>query len=217
MGILNYAYDYPTLFKEGVEARIETAQQKLQELNDRAWEIPPAEYVEKKTNWEAMVIAGKGILRFARRYAELARNLAAEEVDETRKHELEEIAATLEQVPAHPARTFREAVQFFWMIEVAAKFVAVYGHGAGHRIDQILWPYYEADMRQRRITRDQALELVECLFLKIQELGIALEWPVTFTGKAGGDVFYTINICGSNDDGSDASNDLSCLVMEALC
>ena len=78
-----------------------------------------------------MVISGKGILRFAQRYAELARSLAAEEVDDTRKRELEEIAATLEQVPARPARTFREAVQFYWIIEVAAKFVAVYGHGGG--------------------------------------------------------------------------------------
>ena len=67
------------------------------------------------------------------------------------------------------------------------------------------------------MTRNQALEFVECLFLKIQELGIALEWPVTFTGKAGGDIFYTLNICGTHDDGSDASNDLSSVVMEAVC
>ena len=160
-----------------------------------------------------MVISGKGILRFAQRYAELARNLATEEVDDTRKQELEEIAATLEQVPAHPARTFREAVQFYWIIEVAAKFLAVYGHGGGHRIDQISGRITRRTSAQRRITRGQALELIECFFLKIQELGIALEWPVTFAGKAGGDVFYTLNICGSKDDGSDASNDLSRLVV----
>ena len=217
MGIVCHTYDYPAFFKEGVQARIETAERKLKELNDRAWETAPAEYVEKKTNWEAMVLSGRGILRFAQRYAELARKLAAEETDETRKGELHEIAATLDQVPARPARTLREAVQFYWIIEVAAKFVAVYGHGGGHRIDQILWPYYEADMRAGRITRGRALELIECFFLKIQELGIALEWPVTFTGKAGGDVFYTLSICGSKNDGSDASNDLSCLAMEALC
>ena len=105
---------------------------------------------------------------------------------------MQEIAATLDQVPAHPARTFREAVQFYWIIEVAAKFLAVYGHGGGHRIDQIFWPYYEADMGAGRISRAQVLELIECLFLKIEELGIALEWPVTFTGKAGGEVFYTL-------------------------
>ena len=216
MGPVSQAYDFPLLFKQGVQARIETAERKLQELDDRRDKLPPAEYLEKKTNWEAMVLSGKAILRFAQRYAELARSLAAEEEDATRKQELEEIAATLDHVPARPAQTFREAIQFYWMIEVAARFVAVYGHGCGFRIDQILWPYYEADIRQQRIIRDEALELFECLFLKVQELGIAVEWPVTFTGQAGGDVFYALNICGSNEDGSDASNDLSCLAMEAM-
>jgi pyruvate formate-lyase/glycerol dehydratase family glycyl radical enzyme len=216
MGPVSQAYEFPVLFKQGVQARIETAQQKLKELNDRAEQIPPAEYLEKKTNWEAMIIGGKGLLRFAQRYAELARRLAADEKDDGRKRELEEIAATLDQVPARPARTFREAVQFYWMIEVAARFMPVYGHGCGFRFDQIFWPYYEADIRQGRITRDEALELIECLFLKIQELGIAVEWPVTFTGQAGAEIFYALNICGSKDDGSDASNDLSCLAMEAM-
>jgi len=217
MGIVSQTHDYPALFREGVQARIETAERKLKDLNERAYEIPPAEFLEKKTNWEAMVLSGRGVLRFAQRYAELARSLAADEVDDTRKRELEELAATLDRVPAHPPRNFREAVQFYWITEVAVRFVAVNGIGGAQRIDQILWPYYEADMLAGRITRSQALELIECLFLKIQELGIALEWPVTFTGKAGGDVFFTLSICGTKDDGSDASNDLSCLALEALC
>ncbi len=216
MGPVSQAYDFPLLFRQGVQARIETAARKLRELDDHADPIPPAEYLEKKTNWEAMIISGKAILRFAQRYAELARSLAADEEDDTRRRELEDIAATLDRVPARPARTFREAVQFYWIIEVAARFVAVYGHGCGFRFDQIFWPYYEAEIHQRRITRHEALELIECLFLKIQELGIAVEWPVTFTGQAGAEIFYALNICGSKDDGSDASNDLSCLAMEAM-
>jgi formate C-acetyltransferase len=217
MGIVSQTHDYPALFRDGVQARIETAERKLKELNERAHETPPAEYLEKQTNWEAMVLSGRGILRFAQRYAELARSLAAAEGDDTHKGELQELAAILDQVPARPARNFREAIQFYWITEVAARFIAGNGIGGAQRIDQILWPYYEADMRAGRITRGQALELIECLFLKIQELGIALEWPVTFTGKAGGDVFFTLSICGTKDDGSDASNDLSCLAMEALC
>ncbi|MBD3353414.1 MAG: hypothetical protein GF364_18170, partial [Candidatus Lokiarchaeota archaeon] len=149
--------------------------------------------------------------------AELAEQKAEKEDNTERKKELELISATLRQVPAKPARNLHEAIQFYWIIEVAAKFVAVYGHGGGHRIDRILWPYYEKDMKEGKITREDALELIECLFLKIQEVGIALEWPVTFTGKAGGEIFYTLNICGSNEDGSDASNDLSALVLEAMC
>lgn len=217
MGIVCPTFDYPELFKKGVQVRIGTAEQKLQELNAKITQMPPAEYVQKKLNWEAMIISGKAILRFAQRYAELAADLAKKEKDAKRRQELEEIAAILTQIPAKPARTFREAIQFYWILEVAAKFLAVYGHGGGQRIDKILWPYYEKDVKEGRLTREQGLELVECLFMKIQELGIALEWPITFAGKAGGEVFYTLNICGSNNDGTDASNDLSCLVLEAMC
>jgi formate C-acetyltransferase len=217
MGIVNMAHDYPALFREGVNTRIEKAERNLRELESRASEIPPSEYIEKKNNWEAMIICGKAIIRLSQRYAELARHLAERELNSERRRELKEIAQILEHVPANPARAFHEAIQFYWMVEVAAKFLAVYGHGGGHRIDQILWPYYEADIKEGRLTREKALELIECLFLKIQELGIALEWPVTFSGKAGGEVFYTLNICGSTGNGSDASNDLSCLVLEAMC
>jgi formate C-acetyltransferase len=217
MGIVSMAPDYPALLKEGINARIERAERKLKELDRNASEIPPSEYMEKRNNWEAMITSGRAIIRFARRYAELTRNLAQQERDSVRRRELEDMATILEHVPANPARTFHEAVQFYWVVEVAAKFLAVYGHGGGNRIDQILWPYYDADIREGRLTREKALELIECLFLKIQELGIALEWPVTFSGKAGGEVFYTLNICGRTDDGNDASNDLSCLVLEAMC
>jgi pyruvate formate-lyase/glycerol dehydratase family glycyl radical enzyme len=216
MGIVNPSYDYPALFREGLNYRIKRAESRLAELNERIQGTPPAEWIEKKNNWEAMIMCGRAIIRFSQRYAELARAQAASEPSEERRRELEDIAAIMDWVPANPARTFREAIQFYWTIEVAAKFLAVYGHGGGHRIDHLLWPYYEADLKAGRLTRENALELLECLFLKIQEVGIALEWPVTFTGKAGGEIFYTLNICGTKADGRDASNDISHLVLEAM-
>lgn len=216
MGISNPCYDYTALLSEGLTVRIERAERKLKDLEIKVLEIPPDEYIEKRNNWEAMAMCGRAIIRFSQRYAELAQELAKAEPDETRRKELEEIASILERVPANPARSFHEALQFFWIIEVAAKFLPIYGHGGGYRIDQIFWPYYTDDMKAGRITRDIALELIECLFLKIQEVGIALEWPVTFTGKAGGEIFYTLNICGSTSDGRDASNELSSLILEAI-
>ncbi len=216
MGIVNPTYDYSALLKEGICARVSKAENKLMELKRKASQIPRSDYEEKKNNWEAMIMCGRAIIRFSERYAELARDMAKRELNLSRKRELEEIAETLDQVPAMPARTLREAVQFYWMVEVAPKFLGVYGYGGGHRIDRILLPYYEADVKAGRITRGEALELIECLFIKIQEVGIALEYPLTFTGKAGGEIFYTLSICGSKEDGSDASNDLSLLLMEAM-
>ena len=209
-------YEFDSLFKEGLKARIDRAEAKLRELDSKSAEMDPAEYLEKKNNWEAMAICGRAILRFAERYARLAREQAREEGDEARKRELEEMADILDWVPANPPRTFHEALQFFWMIEVVGHYLAVCGCGGGVRIDQVWWPYYEADMESGRITREKALELVECLFLKIQDLGAQPEWPVVFSATSGFDVGYTPNICGTTPDGRDASNDLSCIVLEAL-
>jgi formate C-acetyltransferase len=138
------------------------------------------------------------------------------ERDEKRKRELEEMAEILEHVPAHPPRTFHECLQFYWTVEVAAHYFAHWGYGSGVRLDQVLWPYYEADIESGRITREDAVELVECLFLKIQEIGAPLEWPPKFAGVSGANTMYTANIGGVTDDGEDATNELSFIVLEAL-
>jgi benzylsuccinate synthase len=216
MGIVGFVYDYTALFQQGLLARVKLAERHLAEIDEHVLTTPPAEYVEKRTNWQAMIICGKAIMRFSQRLAELAGEQAKHELDPLRKQELEELEEILHRVPGHSPRTFHEALQFYWIVEVTAKFLAVYGHGGGARIDQIFWPYYEQDIREKRLNRQKALELIECLFLKIQEVGLPLEWPVTFTGKAGGEIFYTLNICGSKDDESDASNELSRLIMEAM-
>jgi benzylsuccinate synthase len=211
------AYDWEMLFRQGLQARVQAVEANLRNLDDRVTEMNPSEYLEKKYNWEAMARCGRAMIRYAERLAGLARQQAEEARDEARRKELEDLAAILEWVPANPPRTFYECLQFHWIIETTAHYMARWGNGAGTRIDQVWWPYYEADMRAGRISREQALEFVECLFLKIQELGAPLEWPVSFTGGSGGEVFYTANICGTSPEGGDASNDLSCIVMEALC
>jgi formate C-acetyltransferase len=137
----------------------------------------------------------------------------------SRKKELEEMAEILLHVPANPPRTLHESLQFYWTVEVVAHYFARWGGGSGARFDQIWWPYFEADMKAGRIAREDALELVECvecLFLKIQEIGCPLEWPPKFAGTSGSNTLYTAEICGTTADGADASNDLSCIVMEAL-
>ena len=210
------AYDYNPLFKQGLQARIDKVEAKLKELEDRIGEMDPAEYLEKRHEWQAMAICGRAIIRYAQRLAELARQQAKAEKDETRKRELEEMADILDWVPANPPRTFHECLQFNWIVEITAHFLTLCGNGSGARLDQVWWPYYEADMKAGRITREKALELVECLFLKIQDLGSPPEWPVVFSATSGFDVGYTFDICGSDGYGRDVSNDLSCIVMEAL-
>jgi formate C-acetyltransferase len=210
------AYDWDLLFRQGLKARIEAAEANLRDLDARVLEMDPGEYLSKKHNWEAQARCGGAILRYAQRLAAVATDQAKEEKDGTRRSELEEIAEILNRVPAHPPRTFHECLQFYWTIEVVAHYMVKWGTGAGTRIDQVWWPYCEADLRAGRIDRAKALELVECLFLKIQEVGAPLEWPPAFTAVSAGGNFYTADIAGSTPDGSDASNELTFIIMEAL-
>lgn len=215
-GMIIPAYDWEVLFREGVKARIEYAEAKLKELDENVLEIEPAQYLEKRYNWQAMVRCGKAIIHYSERLSALASQLAAEEKDDKHKKELEEIANILKWVPANPPRTFHECLQFYWTIEVVAHYFARWGFGSGARLDQIWWPFYEADMKADRISREDAVELMECLFLKIQEIGAPLEWPLKFAGTSGACTLYTADICGTTSDGKDASNDLSCIIMETL-
>jgi pyruvate-formate lyase len=215
-GLLAPSWDWDVLYRDGVAARIAQAEAHLKELDEKVAEIDTQEYLEKRYNWQAMVRCGKAILRYAERLSALATQQAAVEKDAERKRELEEMAEILQRVPANPPRTLHESLQFYWTVEVVAHYFARWGGGSGARLDQIWWPYYEADMKAGRITRDEALESIECLFLKIQEIGCPLEWPPKFAGTSGSSTLYTAEICGTTADGEDASNELSCIVMEAL-
>ena len=142
-------FDHVPLMAEGLEARLKRVEAKLEELDKRAGEMHPEDFIRKKYNWEAMLISGKAIIRYAQRHAELAREQAKTETDEARKRELEQMAEILEHVPAKPPRTFHECLQFYWIVEVVATYMDAVGNGSGIRVDQVWWPYYEADAEGR--------------------------------------------------------------------
>jgi pyruvate formate-lyase/glycerol dehydratase family glycyl radical enzyme len=215
-GLVITGYDWEVLFREGLDARIASAEARLAELDARVEELDPAEYLAKRYEWQAMVRCGKAIIRYSQRLSETARQQAAQESDKKRRRELEEMADILEHVPARPPRTFHECLQFYWTVEVVAHYFAHWGNGCGTRFDQVWWPCYQADIESGRITREDAVELVECLFLKIQEIGAPLEWPRKFAGTSGANTLYTANICGTTTDGQDATNELSFIILEAL-
>ena len=215
-GLVAPSWDWEALYRDGLASRIASAEASLKALDEKVTEMDPGEYLEKKYNWQAMIRSGKSIIRYGERLSALAKEQATLEKDDNRRKELEEMAEILQHVPANPPRTLHESLQFYWTIEVVVHYFARWGVASGARFDQIWWPYYEADMKAGRIKRDDALELVECLFMKIQEIGCPLEWPLIFAGISGSNTLYTANICGTTPDGKDASNDLSCIVMEAL-
>ena len=102
--------------------------------------------------YEAMIRSLSAAIRFAQRYAAEAERMAASESDPRRAAELEEIARVCRRVPEHPAQSFREAVQCVYFIHLIAQIESGGNSISLGRIDQILSPYYEADLQAGGIT-----------------------------------------------------------------
>lgn len=115
-----------------------------------------------------MDIACDAAIIFAERHAELALQMADEEKDDKRKQELKTIAEICKKIPAHRPETFHEAIQMYWFVHLGT-ITELNGWDAmtpGH-IDHHLAPYYERETAAGTLTRDDAKELLSCLWIKV--------------------------------------------------
>jgi formate C-acetyltransferase len=116
-------------------------------------------------------------------------------------------------VPAHPARTFHEALQSFWFVHLILNLETnSYAIGPG-RFDQYLYPYYQADTDAGRLTPEQARELLACLWVKFNELTVVKEGGTAKASTTYND-FQNLNLAGQTVDGRDATNKLSYLCLD---
>ncbi|MBR3664885.1 MAG: glycyl radical protein [Desulfovibrio sp.] len=171
---------------------------------------------DKKPFYDAMIIVCDAIMIWARRHADLARDMAAKESDPKRKAELLQIAETCERVPSYPARTFREAVQCQWFVQmfsrIEQKASAIISNG---RMDQYLYPYYKKDIEEGRITREEARELLECMWVDMAQFIDLYINPTGVEFQEGYAHWEAVTIGGQTPEGEDATNDLSYLFLES--
>ncbi|MDI7258901.1 MAG: glycyl radical protein [Thermodesulfobacteriota bacterium] len=199
--------DYPRVLREGLNGAIGEAKTKLAGLV-----IDSAEAVRHKFFLEAVIIACEAVIAFAKRYSQLAKELAEKETDIQRKSELLQICDICDWVPANPPRTFHEALQCFWFIHLA---VEIEQNAPGYspaRFDQYMYPFYKKDIEEGRLTRDEAAELLCCLWVKFQEI-TSLE-DAGLEVRNSGNLFQNITIGGQTPEGKDATNELSYLILD---
>ena len=173
-----------------------------------------AEDRKKIDYYKSIVLICDGMINLGRRYAQKAEEMARDEKDATRKAELLEIAEICSVIPENPPKTFREAVQFVWFVQlggILAENPLAWNPG---RFDQYMFPYYDADVKAGKLTRDEALELIQLLWLKYSE------WAWTISKNtagffAGYTNFENLTIGGTKVDGSDATNEISYLAIQA--
>ena len=180
-----------------------------------ALDLTDPDAIDKNVFYKAVLVVIAAVRRFAGRYAALAREMAEAEKDEARAAELRRIAETCERVPYEPARSFREAVQSVWFIQLILQ-IESNGHSLSYgRFDQYMFPYYQADIASGAITRDEALELLTCLWIKTLSVNKVRSQAHTFS-SAGSPMYQNVTIGGQTTDKRDAVNDLSFLVLQSV-
>jgi len=155
--------------------------------------------------YEAAQIACDAAERFAARYAEDARRLAGETDNPARRQEFERIADICTRVPAQPARSFAEALQAFWFTHLLLHLNSSEWSISPGRFDQYMGPFYQQDIAQGKLMRDEAAELLACLWIKFNEIRLA---SVDFVN------YQNLIVGGPNEQGEDATNDLSLACLE---
>ncbi len=195
-GIGHVIVDYETVIIKGLQSIINDIDQKDSEFYDAV-----------RTEFEA-------VIRFAERFSIHASELAEQEADDKRKAELQEISRICSKVPAGPAESFHEALQSFWFIHLLIQ-TESNGHSMSTgRFDQYMFPFYEKDIKSRILNREDAIEMLEILWVKFTSL-IKIRNEYYSIAFAGHPMFQNLTIGGQDEKGNDSSNDLTNLVLEA--
>ncbi|MGB5695861.1 MAG: pyruvate formate lyase family protein [Polyangiales bacterium] len=210
--MLAWAHDYGKVLERGISAIRREAGARLEALDP----IDTAAYVEKRPFLEAVCLVCDAMISFAHRYATLARSMASQTPDEERRRELLEIADICDRVPEHPARTFREAVQSQWFVQTVSRLEQAIGGVVGNgRIDQYFYPYYRKDIDEGRLTDDEALVLLESIWIGMARSTDVYAKPGQPSLTDGFAHWEATTIGGLTPDGRDASNELSYLILRS--
>ncbi len=201
---------YEKLLRLGYTGIIQEAESFQSKLNR-----DDPEYIEKFNFYTAVKLYYTTAIEFSKRYSELAFSLAIEEKDKERKKELNIIGEIMKKLSEEPADTFYEAIQLIHFTQNIINVIYQRSVVALGRLDQILWPFYLADIKNKKITKDFALELIEELNLKLTWNVTLLPTDYTSVANALGQNTQTITISGVDKDGNDATNELSYLFLEA--
>ena len=160
--------------------------------------------------------AAEAVNTYIERYAILAEKEAADATDEAERQRLRQIGQVCQQLATGGARTFREAVQLLWFGMLILQAVCGARDYAYGRLDQYLFPYYAADVDAGRITQEEALELLECMFIKTNEI-IGYGWEAYRPKRVlcVNSLQYVI-LSGMDEAGRDMTNPISWLALEAV-
>ncbi len=209
---LQWVHDYEKVLKRGFKAIRAEAQARLNALDP----LSPVDNTEKAPFLEAVVTVCGAIVIWARRHADLAEEMAARQTDPQRRRELQLIAEHCRWVPENPARTFHEAVQSQWFVQMFSRIEQKTGTIISNgRMDQYLFPFYAKDIEEGRLTPAQAMELLECMWVAMAQFIDLYISPAGGAINEGYAHWEAVTVGGQTPDGMDATNDLTYLFLKS--
>jgi len=179
--------------------------------------LPDAETREKRDNLEAMALVANALIRYAERHAIQLEKLAAAETDPERRSELREMARNCRHIPANPPENFWQALQYYWFVHLAViTELNPWDSFNPGRLDQHLLPFYEQGLADGSLSRERARELLQAFWIKFNnhpappKVGITARESNTYTD------FCLINLGGLTEEGNDAVNELTFLILDVI-
>ncbi len=208
-GVGHITVQYDKVLAIGFEGIIAEAKECLIQCD-----VGDADYAKRSCFLQAVITSCEAVIRYAGRYAALAAQLAEKEPNSVRRKELLQVAQNCSNVPAKGAKSFWEACQSFWFVQMLIQ-VESSGHSISPgRFDQYMYPYYKADLDKGLITREAAQELIDCVFVKLNDMSKCRD-AASAEGFAGYSMFQNMIVGGQNKDGEDVTNDLSFMCISA--
>ncbi|TCK88037.1 cobalamin-independent glycerol dehydratase large subunit [Natranaerovirga hydrolytica] len=205
-GVGHVCVDYGKILKVGFRGVIEEVVNAMEKMDTST-----PEYIKKQQFYKSVIISYNAAINFAHRYAKKAKEMADLESNPTRKEELLQIAKNCQKVPENGATNFYEACQSFWFIQSMLQ-IESSGHSISPgRFDQYMYPYYKND---NNLSKEFAQELIDCIWVKLNDVNKTRD-EVSAQAFAGYAVFQNLCVGGQNEEGLDATNDLSFMCMEA--
>lgn len=169
---------------------------------------------DKKIFYEGVSIAMEGVQNFMKRYAELAKKMSVETSDAAAKLELEKISENCAALAERPPKTFWEAVQSIWFLFVVLQMESNASSFSPGRMDEFLIDFYRRDIENKILTEENALEILECLWLKFNQI-VYMRNRNSAKFFAGFPIGFNIAIGGQDSDGNDYANEISFLCLKA--
>ncbi len=208
-GVGHICVHYDKVLAIGFEGIIKEAEDELNRCS-----LADGNYQTKGYFLVSVIESLRAVMDYAKRYAVLAKEKAQKEADETRKKELMLISKNCERVPAKGATSFYEACQSFWFVQFILQM-----EGSGHsispgRFDQYMYPYYKKDIEEGIITKEFAQELLDCIWVKLNDLNKVRD-ASSAEGFSGYGLFQNLIAGGQNEEGVDVTNELSYMCLEA--